>query len=93
MAKTCSLLKAILSSETARRNGSALPLIAPSMTALYSAPFLSSSMAAALDEAKETIDSITGLEVTDITAKVDRNSVKITQYRVTVRIAFGVKLS
>ena len=43
---------------------------------------------AAFDEAKKTIDSITGLEVTDITAKVDPNSAKITQYRVTVKIAF-----
>jgi flavin-binding protein dodecin len=48
---------------------------------------------AAFDEAKKTIDSITGLEVTDITAKVDPNSAKITQYRVTVKIAFGVEHS
>lgn len=33
---------------------------------------------AALDETKKTIDSITGLEVTYITAQVDPNSAKIT---------------
>ena len=47
----------------------------------------------AFDEGKKTIDSITGLEVTDITAKVYPNSAKITQYRVTVKIAFGVEHS
>ena len=51
------------------------------------------SSTAAFDEAKKTIDSITGLEVTDITAKVYPNSAKITQYRVTVKIAFGVEHS
>ena len=47
----------------------------------------------ALDEAKKTINGITGLEVNDITAKVDPSSGKITKYRVGVKIAFGVQHS
>lgn len=45
----------------------------------------------ALDEAKKTIHGITGLEVTDMTAKVDPNSGKISQYRGAVKISFGVE--
>jgi dodecin len=48
---------------------------------------------AALDEAKKTIHGITGLEVNDITAKVDPGSGKITEYKVGVKIAFGVEHS
>ena len=48
---------------------------------------------AALDEASKTIKGITGLEVDDITAKVDPDSGKITQYRVGVKIAFKVERS
>jgi len=48
---------------------------------------------AALDEANKTIKGITGLEVNDITAKVDPGSGKITQYRVAVKIAFKVEHS
>jgi dodecin len=48
---------------------------------------------AALDEAKKSIKGITGLEVNDITAKVDPNTGNITQYRVSVKIAFGVEHS
>ncbi len=44
-----------------------------------------------LYEAKKTIDRITGLEVNDITAKVDPSSGKITEYRVGVKIAFRVE--
>jgi dodecin len=44
-----------------------------------------------LDEAKKTIDGITGLEVLDKTAKVDPASGQITEYRVGVKIAFGVE--
>ena len=40
---------------------------------------------AALDEASKTIKGITGLEVDDITAKVDPQSGKIIQYRVGVK--------
>ena len=45
----------------------------------------------ALGEAKKTIHGITGLEVTDVTAKVDPNSGKISQYRAAVKISFGVE--
>jgi dodecin len=48
---------------------------------------------ASLDEAKKTIYRITGLEVNDITSKVDPDTGKIIQYRVTVKIAFGVEHS
>ena len=49
---------------------------------------------AALDEAKKTIHGITGLEVNDITAKVDPGTGKITLYRVAgSKIAFGVEHS
>ena len=47
----------------------------------------------ALDEAKKSIKGITGLEVNDITAKVDPITGNITQYRVSVKIAFGVEHS
>lgn len=48
---------------------------------------------AALDEAKKTINEITGLEVNDITAKVDPKTGKISEYEVGVKIAFGVEHS
>jgi flavin-binding protein dodecin len=45
----------------------------------------------AIDEARKTIHGITGVEVVDMTAKVDPNTGKITQYRACVKIAFGVE--
>jgi dodecin len=48
---------------------------------------------AALEEAKKTIHGITGLEVNDITAKVNPSTGRITEYRVGVKIAFGVEHS
>jgi flavin-binding protein dodecin len=45
----------------------------------------------ALDEAHNTIKGITGLEVNDITASVDPSSGKIKEYKVSVKIAFGVE--
>ena len=45
----------------------------------------------ALEEARKTIHEITGLEVVDMTAKVDPNTGKITEYHTAVKIAFGVK--
>jgi hypothetical protein len=45
----------------------------------------------ALDEAKKTIHEIAGVEVGDMTAKVDSNTGNITEYRTAVKIAFGVK--
>jgi flavin-binding protein dodecin len=46
---------------------------------------------AALDEAKKTIKDIRGLEVNDITASVDPNTNTIKEYKVGVKIAFGVE--
>ena len=45
---------------------------------------------AAVKEARKTIHGISGIEVVDMTAKVDTKSGKIVQYRATVKIAFGV---
>ena len=45
----------------------------------------------ALDEAKKTIKNITGLEVNDMTASVDPNTNTIKEYKVGVKIAFGVE--
>ena len=45
----------------------------------------------ALEEAKKTIHEITGLEVGDMTAKVDPNTGNITEYHTAVKIAFGVE--
>ena len=45
----------------------------------------------ALNEAKKTIHGITGVEVMDMTAKVDPNSGNIIEYHTTVKIAFGVE--
>jgi flavin-binding protein dodecin len=45
----------------------------------------------AIDEARKTIRGIKGLEVTDMTAKVDPNTGRITQYRAAVKISFGVE--
>jgi flavin-binding protein dodecin len=45
----------------------------------------------AIDEARKTLHGITGLEITDMTAKVDPNTGRITQYRAAVKISFGVE--
>ena len=45
----------------------------------------------ALNEAKKTIHGITGVEVEDMTAKVDPNSGNIIEYHTSVKIAFGVE--
>lgn len=47
----------------------------------------------ALAEAIKTIHGITGIELTDMTARVDPNTGKITEYHSTVKIAFGVEHS
>ncbi|MDQ4073364.1 MAG: dodecin family protein [Thermoproteota archaeon] len=47
----------------------------------------------ALGEAKKTIHGITGIEVTNKTAKVDPASGQIVEYHATVNIAFGVEHS
>ena len=46
-----------------------------------------------LDKAKKTIHGITGLEITDMTAKVDPNTNRITQYRTGIKVSFGVEHS
>jgi dodecin len=46
---------------------------------------------AALNEAKKTIHGITGVEVGDMTAKVDPNNGNIMEYHTAVKIAFGVE--
>ena len=45
----------------------------------------------ALEEANKTIKGITGLEVHDVTASVDPATGKIKEYKVSVKIAFGVE--
>ena len=45
----------------------------------------------ALEEAKKTIHGITGLEIGDLTARIDPNSGNITEYHAAVKIAFGVE--
>ncbi len=47
----------------------------------------------ALNEASKTIHGITGVEVGDMTAKVDPNSGNITEYHTAVKIAFGVEIN
>jgi len=44
----------------------------------------------AIEEAKKTIHGIHGIEVRDMTAKVDPNSGKIIKYRTCLKISFGV---
>ena len=45
----------------------------------------------ALEEAKKTIRGITGVEIGDMTAKVEPNTGIITEYHTAVKIAFGVE--
>jgi flavin-binding protein dodecin len=45
----------------------------------------------ALEEAKKTVHGITGIEITDMTAKVDSNTGNITEYHTAIKIAFGVE--
>lgn len=45
----------------------------------------------ALDEATKTIHGITGIEVTNMTAKVDPITGKITEYHSVVKIAFRIE--
>ena len=47
----------------------------------------------ALAEATKTIHGITGIELTDMTARVDPNTGKISEYHSTVKISFGVDRS
>jgi dodecin len=45
----------------------------------------------AIDEAKKTVHGIHGLEITDMTAKVDPKTGKISEYRAAVKISFAVE--
>ena len=47
----------------------------------------------ALDEAKKTIRGINGIELVKMTAKVEPDTGKISEYHTTVKIAFGVERS
>jgi flavin-binding protein dodecin len=45
----------------------------------------------AVDEARKTLHGIHGIEITDMTARVDEGTGKITQFRAGVKVAFGVE--
>ena len=45
----------------------------------------------ALQEARKTIHEITGIEVGDMTAKLDPNTGNIIEYHTAIKLAFGVK--
>jgi flavin-binding protein dodecin len=44
----------------------------------------------AVDEAKKTIHGVHGIEVVDMTATIDPNSGKITNYKTCVKVSFAV---
>ena len=45
----------------------------------------------ALEEAKKTVHGITGVEIMDMTSKVDPNTGNITEYHTGIKVAFGVE--
>jgi flavin-binding protein dodecin len=45
----------------------------------------------AVDDAIKTIRGIRGIEVTDLTAKIDSSTGKIREYRACVKLSFGVE--
>ena len=45
----------------------------------------------AIDEARKTIHGIQGIEIIDMTGKVDPITGKIIEYRADVKISFGVE--
>ena len=47
----------------------------------------------ALNEAAKTIRRITGIELTDMTSRVDPSTGNITEYHSTIKLAFGVEHS
>jgi flavin-binding protein dodecin len=47
----------------------------------------------ALNEAAKTIRGITGIELTDMTARVDPSTGNMTEYHSTIKLAFGVEHS
>lgn len=44
----------------------------------------------AIKDARKTLHGITGIKITDMTAKVDEKTGKIATYRATVKIVFGL---
>jgi flavin-binding protein dodecin len=46
---------------------------------------------AAITEATKTIHGIRGVEITDMTARVDSKTGKIQEYRTCVKLSFGVE--
>lgn len=47
----------------------------------------------AINEAMKTLREIRGIEVTDMTARIDSTTGKISQYRTAVKLSFGVEHS
>ena len=47
----------------------------------------------AINEAAKTIRGITGIELTDMTARVEPTTGNITEYHSTIKLAFGVEHS
>lgn len=47
----------------------------------------------AINEAMKTLREIRGIEVTDMTARIDPATGKISQYRTAVKLSFGVEHS
>ena len=45
----------------------------------------------AITEAAKTIHGIRGVEVTDLTARIDSKTRKIVEYRACVKLSFGVE--
>jgi flavin-binding protein dodecin len=45
----------------------------------------------AVDEAKKSLHGIHGIEVKEMTATVDTNTGKITQFRAGVKVSFGIE--
>jgi flavin-binding protein dodecin len=45
----------------------------------------------AITEAAKTIHGIRGVEVTDLTARIDSKTGKIAEYRACVKLSFGVE--
>ena len=45
----------------------------------------------AVKEARKTLHGITGIEVRDMTAKVDPKTGRISKYRTCIKLAFGVE--
>jgi hypothetical protein len=45
----------------------------------------------AVDEARKTLHGINGIEVGDMTATVDPNTGKISQFRAGIKVSFGIE--